>query len=136
MSASTTSRKSITGGARFLIFGLCILLSWRYLAWRFAATIPPLAPTLDSLYPWTFAALETVMMVGATISLLTLSRTIDRSEEANRYRAWLDGLPQPPRVDVPALEATRSGEWSLSRMARSRRSRGIYLTKTLAASRG
>ena len=99
--------------ARFLIFGLCILLSWRYLAWRFAATIPPLSPTLDSLYPWTFAILETVMMVGATISLLTLSRTIDRSGEATRHGPWLDGLPRPPRVDV--LIATYNEEVSILR---------------------
>jgi cellulose synthase (UDP-forming) len=96
---------------RFLIFGLCIFLSWRYLAWRFAATIPPLAPTLDSLYPWTFAVLETVMTIGATISLLTLSRTMDRRGEATRYRAWLDGLPHPPRVDV--LIATYNEEQNI-----------------------
>jgi cellulose synthase (UDP-forming) len=98
---------------RFLIFGLCVFLSWRYLAWRFAATIPPLAPTLDSLYPWTFAVLETVMTVGATISLLTLSRTVDRSGEATRHRAWLDGLLPPPKVDV--LIATYNEEESILR---------------------
>jgi cellulose synthase (UDP-forming) len=97
--------------ARFLIFGLCIFLSWRYLAWRFAVTIPPLAPTLDSLYSWTFAVLETVMTIGATISLLTLSRTMDRRGEATRYRAWLDGLPHPPRVDV--LIATYNEEQNI-----------------------
>jgi cellulose synthase (UDP-forming) len=86
--------------ARTIVFGLVTLLSWRYVAWRFSATLPPLAPTIDSLYPWWFAIFEAVATAGATISYLTFSRTLDRRSEATQYRAWLDRLPRLPRVDV------------------------------------
>src|SRR5215468_3425544 len=31
--------------ARMALFGICILLVWRYVAWRFSVSIPPLAPS-------------------------------------------------------------------------------------------
>ena len=29
--------------ARIALFGICIFLTWRYVVWRFAETLPPLA---------------------------------------------------------------------------------------------
>jgi cellulose synthase (UDP-forming) len=86
--------------ARAAVFGICTLMTWRYIAWRFAATVPPLALTLDSLYPWTFLVVEALAAAGATIGFVTFSRTLDRSEEATLYRDWLERLPRRPRVDV------------------------------------
>ena len=86
--------------ARAALFGLCILLSWRYLWWRFDETLPPLALTFDSLYAWAFSTAEAIAIVGWTISFVTLSRFKDRSPEATGQTAWLEGLPSWPRVDV------------------------------------
>ena len=86
--------------ARMAVLGICTLLTWRYLAWRFAATIPPLALRLDSLYPWAFATVEAAAALGSTLSFATLARTIDRSGEATSNRAWLNRLPSLPRVAV------------------------------------
>ncbi len=86
--------------ARLALFGICILLTWRYIAWRFAETIPPFAPRVDSFYPWAFAIVEAVAALGSTLGYITLARTLDRSPEATANRAWLDGLARLPRVDV------------------------------------
>ena len=86
--------------ARMAVLGVGILLTWRYIAWRFAATIPPLALRLDSLYPWAFATVEAAAALGSTLSFATLARTIDRSREATANRAWLNRLPSVPRVAV------------------------------------
>jgi cellulose synthase (UDP-forming) len=86
--------------ARMALFGICILLVWRYVTWRFSATIPPLALSLESLYAWTFALVEAAAAVGSTVAFVTLSRTLDRGCEAIEARAWLEGMKRPPRVDV------------------------------------
>src|SRR5947209_12944433 len=86
--------------ARLVLFGVCIVLTWRYVAWRFVATIPPLAPRMDSLYPWAFAIVEAAAAIGSTLAYITLGRTLDRAPEATANRAWLAGLMRLPRVDV------------------------------------
>jgi cellulose synthase (UDP-forming) len=86
--------------ARMAVFGICIVLTWRYVAWRFAATIPPLALRLDSLYPWSFAIVEAAAALGSTFSFVTLARTVDRNREATSHRRWLEHLPSLPRVAV------------------------------------
>jgi cellulose synthase (UDP-forming) len=86
--------------ARMALFGVCILLVWRYVAWRFSATIPPLALSLESLYAWMFALVEAAAAVGSTVAYITMGRTLDRGREATETRAWLAGLERAPRVDV------------------------------------
>src|SRR4051812_36706783 len=86
--------------ARTALFGICILLTWRYLWWRFAETLPPFTIAFDSLYAWAFSAAEAVAVVGWTISFVTLSRNKNRSAEATAQTAWLNQLPELPRVDV------------------------------------
>ena len=86
--------------ARLVLFGVCIVLTWRYVAWRFAATIPPLALHLDSLYPWMFAIVEAAAAIGSTLAYIMLGRTLDRGPEATGNRAWLAGQVRLPRVDV------------------------------------
>lgn len=86
--------------ARALLFGICILLTWRYVWWRFDETLPPLAFTFPSLFAWSFSMVEALAVVGWTVSFLTLSRTKDRSGEATEQLAWLERLPELPRVDV------------------------------------
>ena len=86
--------------ARFGLFAVCIVLTWRYVGWRFAVTLPPLALRIDSLYPWAFATVEGLANVGWTIGFITLSRTIDRRQEATQHRYWLNRLDRVPRVDI------------------------------------
>lgn len=85
---------------RLGLFGVCILLTWRYVGWRFTATLPPLALRLDSLYPWLFATVEALANLGWTIGFLTLSRTRDRKDEVASLRDWLNGPGGMPRVDI------------------------------------
>src|SRR5260370_22001067 len=86
--------------ARAGLFGICILLTWRYLWWRFAATLPPFALRFDSLYAWGFTLVELVANLGWILGFITLSRVKDRGREAVANRVWLDRLPSPPRVHV------------------------------------
>jgi cellulose synthase (UDP-forming) len=86
--------------ARIALFAICIVLIWRYVLWRFADTLPPLAWQFDSLYAWGFSIIEALACVGWTSGFVTLCRRNDRSREASEHRARLEGLPRAPRVDV------------------------------------
>src|SRR5712671_5668458 len=86
--------------ARMALFGVCVLLVWRYVGWRFSATIPPLALSVESLYAWMFALVEAAAAVGSTVAYVTRGRTLDRGREATETRAWIAGLERAPRVDV------------------------------------
>src|SRR5207245_6892905 len=79
---------------------ICIALTWRYVVWRFAETLPPLALSVDSLYAWAFSIIEGLACVGWTFGFVNLSRTRSRSGEATEQRAWLTARPRVPRVDV------------------------------------
>src|ERR1700686_883262 len=85
---------------RAVRFGICIVLTWRYIWWRLADTLPPFALTFDSLFSWGFPAVEALAVVGWTVSFVTLSRTKDRSREATEQFVWLERLDVLPRVDV------------------------------------
>jgi cellulose synthase (UDP-forming) len=86
--------------ARTVLFGACILLTWRYLWWRFAETLPPFEFGVGSLFAWAFSAVEAAAILGWTFSFVTLSRTKDRGPEVAQQAAWLHALPELPRVDV------------------------------------
>src|SRR5207302_2734664 len=86
--------------ARCGLFAICIALTWRYVAWRFAATLPPLAWRADSLYAWAFATHEAVANLGWTIGFIILSRIRDRRRETTAHRDWLDRPATPIRVDI------------------------------------
>jgi cellulose synthase (UDP-forming) len=99
--------------ARSVLFGICILLTWRYVGWRFAETLPPLALKFDSLYAWGFAAVEGAVNIGWTLGFITLSRTHDRSAEATFLTKSLTAQPSLPRVDI--LIATYNEDESILR---------------------
>ena len=108
-------------GIRIALFGICVALTWRYIGWRFAATLPPLGLRPESLYAWMFATVEAFAALGCTLNFITLSRVSDRGAEATNNRRWLDALPRPPRVDV--LIATYNEDEAI-------------LTRTICAARG
>jgi cellulose synthase (UDP-forming) len=86
--------------ARTALFGVCILLTWRYVGWRVAETLPPLAFRFDSLYAWTFSLVEVVVNIGWTLGFVMLSRTRNRSSEATARTESLVRQPSLPRVDI------------------------------------
>jgi cellulose synthase (UDP-forming) len=106
---------------RAALLGLTIVLAWRYMAWRMAETIPPLGLNLDAILGWLFALLEAGTLVSSTLAFLILSRTRDRSTEADRQEGWWRPGPAPI-VDVliatyneeePILERTIIGALAL-----------------------
>jgi cellulose synthase/poly-beta-1,6-N-acetylglucosamine synthase-like glycosyltransferase len=86
--------------ARATLFGICILLSWRYLWWRFDATLPPFQWRFESLFAWAFSIVEAIAILGWTISFVTLSRSKDRSAEVIERSDRLNRMERLPRVDV------------------------------------
>lgn len=85
---------------RAIITGLCLCLMWRYMAWRLTETLPPLDISADAFVGLLFAGVEALSLVGSTLSLLFLTRTIDRTPEVEHYKSWLRAHPKQPRVDV------------------------------------
>jgi cellulose synthase (UDP-forming) len=86
--------------SRTALFAICIVLTWRYVAWRFAQTVPPFELRFGSLYAWGFSIVEALACLGWTISFVNLSRTRSRSEEATEQRARLARSESLPRVNV------------------------------------
>jgi cellulose synthase (UDP-forming) len=78
----------------------CLVLMWRYMAWRLFETIPSIERPLDFAAGSAFALIETLNFLGATATMIFLVRRRDRSGEADRNRAWLESLPRPPLIDV------------------------------------
>lgn len=86
--------------ARTGVIAVCIFLAWRYMLWRVLHTLPPVGLTLDFALGVIFTSVEFLSMVGVTLSLFFLTRTRNRTAEADRNIAWLKSLPEPPLVDV------------------------------------
>ena len=62
------------GRARAVLFGICTVLTWRYIFWRFGETLPPLALRFDSVYAWGFSLVEALCNVSWTLGFVNLSR--------------------------------------------------------------
>lgn len=77
-----------------------VLLTVRYVHWRFAETIPPLEQTTNFVVGYAFLVIEFLAIAGAILSLITLSRTRNRSAEVDTNRAWLFDRETLPNVDV------------------------------------
>ncbi|WP_334513217.1 glycosyltransferase family 2 protein [Bradyrhizobium sp. AZCC 1693] len=84
---------------RALLLGGTSFLSWRYMVWRFSATVAPLAWTADALFSWSFAILEALTVLSSSIAFFILSRVKERSTEADAHAAWWSP-GAPPRVDI------------------------------------
>ena len=86
--------------ARTVGIGVCLFLGWRYMLWRFTETLPPLSEPLDFSIGLVFTLVEMLSMLGTTLALFFLTRTKDRTPEANANALWLKSLPEQPLVDV------------------------------------
>ena len=85
---------------RSVVIALCVFVTWRYLLWRIGFTLPPVGFTLDFAAGIIFMVVETLAVIGGTLSLLFLSRTTNRSRDVERNLPWVRSLPRAPLVDV------------------------------------
>ena len=85
---------------RGIVIALCLILVWRYAAWRVTDSLPPVGLSWDFAAAIVFLSVELLALVGATLSLLFLTRTIDRTPEVERNLPWVNGLARKPLVDV------------------------------------
>jgi len=88
--------------ARVRLFASAIGLAllWRYAFWRATTTLPPAEFSLDFVFGVGFLVLELGGVVSATISGITLSRTSNRSREADANAQWLADEARFPLVDA------------------------------------
>jgi cellulose synthase (UDP-forming) len=86
--------------ARVIALGVCIALAWRYMLWRIFSTLPPLTDAVDFICGLIFVTVELLSMVGSTVALLFLTRTRNRSSEADANVAWMKSVKFFPKVDV------------------------------------
>lgn len=86
--------------ARTAMVAVMLVLMWRYMAWRWIVTLPPLGLTADFVIGLVFVLVETLVVIGATISLTFLVRLTNRTPDADRNEAWLTTQARPPLVDV------------------------------------
>lgn len=80
---------------RASLFVAAILLSWRYMAWRFGATLAPAEFSLNTLLSWAFALLEAGTILSSSIAFVILSRTRDRRSEADHHTNWWASEAEP-----------------------------------------
>ncbi|TCZ56692.1 glycosyltransferase [Roseicella aquatilis] len=78
---------------------LVAALMLRYLAWRATETLPPLAWSAEAAIAWGFFGLELLSCTAGLLLLHVLSRTCNRSAEADAHP--VEGIPGgAPLIDV------------------------------------
>ncbi len=85
---------------RLAVMTVSLALLTRYFLWRATSTLPPAGLTLDFAFGALFMLVESAGLAAAALSLIFLTRTRDRSPEANRNTPWFDGLSQKPLIDL------------------------------------
>ncbi len=96
---------------RPLAAAIGLALLWRYAWWRSTQTLPSTEYIFEFTLGLAFLALELGGVVSATISGLTLARTMNRSAEADANQQWLSDEARFPLVD--ALICTYNEEESI-----------------------
>jgi len=86
--------------ARSVVIFICLAITWRYMVWRIAYTLPPVGLTADFIAGVIFTGVEFLAIVGGTLSLFFLTRSRNRTDEVEQNLPWLLSLPKPPLVDV------------------------------------
>jgi cellulose synthase (UDP-forming) len=80
--------------------GMSLVLLIRYFAWRATWTLPPPGLTADALVGYPFMLAEGASLVAVSLSLLFLSRTIDRSADVKAGSRRAAAVAPAPLVDV------------------------------------
>jgi len=86
--------------ARAVMVAVMLVLMWRYMAWRWIVTLPPIGLSIDFVIGLVFVTVETLVVIGATISLTFLIKLTNRTPDADRNEPWLMAHPRLPLVDV------------------------------------
>jgi cellulose synthase (UDP-forming) len=88
--------------ARSLVVATVLVIWARYIIWRITATAPPDLGSGAGCFYLFALVMECLMCISLVIFLVTLSRTTNRSPDADRYEAWLRASPleRLPWVDV------------------------------------
>ncbi len=86
---------------RVLAIGVTQVCCARYFWWRLTET-EPAADGVQEIWFFLVLGIELCGFLSFSIYCLTVSRTIDRTAEADQWEAWLRALPpeQVPEVDV------------------------------------
>jgi cellulose synthase/poly-beta-1,6-N-acetylglucosamine synthase-like glycosyltransferase len=86
--------------ARSLVIAVSIILMWRYIGWRWTASLAPVGLSADWIAGVIFAAVETAALFGTTLSLFFLTRVRSRSADVEANLGWLVARQEPPLIDV------------------------------------
>ena len=86
--------------ARSALASVALLLTARYVWWRWTRTLPPVALDADFIVGLAFFCVEALTIVGVAITYVILTRTRDRSREADGNIGWLRAQPRAAIVDV------------------------------------
>ena len=91
--------KPVTTGRAFMVVGSLAFMA-QYALWRITQTLP--APSYSFEYPLAlvFLVAELTGILTAALSLLFLTRTRDRSPDADANAEWLSSQDQAPSIDV------------------------------------
>ena len=72
----------------------------QYAWWRITQTLPAPGVSFEYALALVFLIAELVGIVTAALSLVFLTRTRNRSPDADANAEWLMSLDQPPSIDV------------------------------------
>src|SRR3984885_4363247 len=91
--------KPVATGRAFMVAGSFAMMT-QYAWWRITETLPAPAINFEFALALVFLAAELIGIATAALSLMFLTRTRDRSPEADANAEWLASLDQPPSIDV------------------------------------
>jgi len=91
--------KPIATARAFMIAGSFAMMT-QYAWWRITETLPAPAFSFEYALALAFLMAELVGIITAALSLLFLTRTRDRSPDADANVEWLSSLEHPPSIDV------------------------------------
>jgi len=86
--------------ARVFAVAISAILALNYIVWRIGNTLPNWDAAFDVIAGLVFLAVESVETVRSIVFLLLISRTRERTAEADANLDWLASLERPPLVDV------------------------------------
>lgn len=83
---------------RMVLTAICAALTLRYVYWRFTETLPAPGLHADAVWGYLFLVFEMGSVLGCLLSLFFMSRTINRSTEADQNLNWFGDTP--PLIDI------------------------------------
>jgi cellulose synthase (UDP-forming) len=84
---------------RTIVCSIAIFLMWRYMSWRLFSSLPEPGLTLDYFVGITFASVEMLSMLSATMSLFFLTKIRNRTPDVEANLPWLRSQAAP-LIDV------------------------------------